>query len=106
MSINKLSGILLITTILTIPAHADTTGPWKGFVCKATEWHNCLKGKKRIYPDPNTYVNKKMCIEKFGTLFEEDPEMSSKYPRTEDIKESYIFDCEESKPTAKRVKTE
>jgi hypothetical protein len=68
---------------------------WKAYICRATDWAACEQGKKRIYPKVETYKSEDACYEKFEILFEEDPEISKKYPQTETLAGSHVFECEQ-----------
>lgn len=95
-SINTIILLGITAASWNVPVHADSEQHnWRPYVCKMMEWPVCMTGKKRIYPTTDTYVSKDACLEDFEQKFEEDPEISSKYPQSEAMETSYAFYCED-----------
>ncbi|MGD2113316.1 MAG: hypothetical protein PVI50_08010 [Gammaproteobacteria bacterium] len=89
--------LALLATALIAPAGATEAGAhWRAFVCRVTDWHACEQNRnnKRIYPGETLYPDKDTCLEAFAQRFEQDPEISGKFPQTKDASHSYVFDCE------------
>ena len=80
----------LLIFIIPIDAYS---AQWKGYVCRVMDYAECKKGKKRIYPRPERYDDKKTCYEEFEKIYETDPTMNRLYPQTNNAFESYLFGC-------------
>ncbi len=63
--------LTLSATAFTTPATAaDTSGQWKAYVCRVTDWSDCEQNRnnKRIYPDERLYPDMDTCLDGFGQL--------------------------------------
>lgn len=96
MSLYKLIpvAVLLLGGSANIAAE-DAPSKWKPYICRAVDWAACEQGKRRIYPSEDVYDSQAACYEKFEVIFETDPVISKKYPQTEKLDNSHVFDCEE-----------
>ncbi len=89
--------LMLSAAAVVAPAGAaDTSGQWRAYVCRVTDWLDCehTRNNKRIYPDAPLYPDEDACLAGFGELFEKNPAISGKYPQTNDAGNSYVYDCE------------
>ena len=95
-------GFLILASTHTVMAEKSAS-EWKPYICRATDWAACEQGKRRIYPKDVVYKSKDACYEEFEVIFEEDPEISKKYPQTETLADSYVFKCEEVDAPAESI---
>lgn len=94
MTITKYLKVAAIFSILLVSFPITTyAAQWKGYVCKVTDYLQCKKGQKRIFPRPERYDDKDTCYREFRKIYETDPEMNRLYPQTSNPRESYIFGC-------------
>lgn len=88
--------LALSATAFAAPAAAaGTSGQWRAYVCRVTDWPDCAQDRngRRIYPEQRRYPDEKTCLDGFGQRFESDPVIAGKYPQTTDARNSFVFAC-------------